>query len=330
MQSKAISLTERDMQRRFDIGQVLGFVQDHSVYFFFAAVIAFFAVTIGDNGFLSVTNFFNIARTTAMISIVAFAMTFVIASGELDLSVGSVCALSALTCGMAIEAGTGWFVAIILALLSGLVIGAVNGFFVTRIRIPSFLVTLGMLQLIRGVDMRVTYTNPVAIADKTFNSLFGSGKLYGIPSLIIWSVVFALIGHVVLKYTTFGRQVLATGGNRVAAEYSGVRTSNVKFCVFMISGVAAALAGLLYSGMMQTARFNYGEGLELSAIAAVILGGTSLFGGKASIIGTFAGALMIGTINNGLIIMGLDVSEQMIVAGAIIILAVAFARKPSH
>ncbi len=330
MQSKAISLTERDMQRRFDIGQVLGFVQDHSVYFFFAAVIAFFAVTIGDNGFLSVTNFFNIARTTAMISIVAFAMTFVIASGELDLSVGSVCALSALTCGMAIEAGTGWFVAVILALLSGLVIGAVNGFFVTRIRIPSFLVTLGMLQLIRGVDMRVTYTNPVAIADKTFNSLFGSGKLYGIPSLIIWSVVFALIGHVVLKYTTFGRQVLATGGNRVAAEYSGVRTSNVKFCVFMISGVAAALAGLLYSGMMQTARFNYGEGLELSAIAAVILGGTSLFGGKASIIGTFAGALMIGTINNGLIIMGLDVSEQMIVAGAIIILAVAFARKPSH
>ncbi len=221
-------------------------------------------------------------------------------------------------------------VAVILALLSGLVIGAVNGFFVTRIRIPSFLVTLGMLQLIRGVDMRVTYTNPVAIADKTFNSLFGSGKLYGIPSLIIWSVVFALIGHVVLKYTTFGRQVLATGGNRVAAEYSGVRTSNVKFCVFMISGVAAALAGLLYSGMMQTARFNYGEGLELSAIAAVILGGTSLFGGKASIIGTFAGALMIGTINNGLIIMGLDVSEQMIVAGAIIILAVAFARKPSH
>lgn len=330
MQSKAISLTERDMQRRFDIGQVLGFVQDHSVYFFFAAIIAFFAVTIGDNGFLSVTNFFNIARTTAMISIVAFAMTFVIASGELDLSVGSVCALSALTCGMAIEAGTGWFVAVILALLSGLVIGAVNGFFVTRIRIPSFLVTLGMLQLIRGVDMRVTYTNPVAIADKTFNSLFGSGKLYGIPSLIIWSVVFALIGHVVLKYTTFGRQVLATGGNRVAAEYSGVRTSNVKFCVFMISGVAAALAGLLYSGMMQTARFNYGEGLELSAIAAVILGGTSLFGGKASIIGTFAGALMIGTINNGLIIMGLDVSEQMIVAGAIIILAVAFARKPSH
>lgn len=330
MQSKAISLTERDMQRRFDIGQVLGFVQDHSVYFFFAAVIAFFAVTIGDNGFLSVTNFFNIARTTAMISIVAFAMTFVIASGELDLSVGSVCALSALTCGMAIEAGTGWFVAVILALLSGLVIGAINGFFVTRIRIPSFLVTLGMLQLIRGVDMRVTYTNPVAIADKTFNSLFGSGKLYGIPSLIIWSVIFALIGHVVLKYTTFGRQVLATGGNRVAAEYSGVRTSNVKFCVFMISGVAAALAGLLYSGMMQTARFNYGEGLELSAIAAVILGGTSLFGGKASIIGTFAGALMIGTINNGLIIMGLDVSEQMIVAGAIIILAVAFARKPSH
>ncbi|TBN40001.1 ABC transporter permease [Paracoccus subflavus] len=312
------------------MGSSLGFIQDYSVYFFFAAVLIFFAVTIGDQGFLTVNNFFNIARTTAMISIVSFAMTFVIASGELDLSVGSVCALSALTCGLAIQGGYDWYVAASFGLLSGLAIGLANGLLVTKIGIPSFLVTLGMMQLIRGVDMRVTYTNPVAIPDPTFNSLFGAGKLFGIPSLIIWSVLLAVVGHVVLRYTTFGRRVLATGGNRLSADYSGINTSRIKLYTFMLSGLAAALAGLLYSGMMQTARYNFGEGMELAAIAAVILGGTSLFGGKASIIGTFAGALMIGTINNGLIIMGLDVSEQMMVAGGIIILAVAFARKPSH
>jgi ribose transport system permease protein len=152
--------------------------------------------------------------------------------------------------------------------------------------------------------------------------------LFGLPSLLIWSVVIAVLGHVVLKYTGFGRAILATGGNRQAAEYSGVKTRRIKFAAFLLSGAAAALAGMLYSGMMQTARFNFGEGAELMAIAAVILGGTSLFGGKGTILGTFAGSLLIGTINNGLIIMGLDVSEQMMVAGGIIILAVAFGKKP--
>ena len=329
MQSKAILSSKQSALPKLTVSSSFGFFQDYIVYIFFAAVIVFFSVTIGDDGFLTVTNMFNIARTTATISIVSFAMTFIIACGELDLSVGSISALSALVCALVMQAGYDWYLAVACALLSGLAVGCLNGFFVTWIRIPSFLVTLGMLQLIRGVDMRVTYTNPVPIPSRTFNSLFGSGKFYGVPSLLIWSVVFALLGHVVLRYTTFGRQILATGGNRLAAEYSGVKTGRIKFYGFLLTGFAAALAGLLYSGMMQTARYNYGEGVELSAIASVILGGTSLFGGRASIIGTFAGALMIGTINNGLIIMGLDVSEQMMVAGAIIILAVAFARKPA-
>lgn len=302
--------------------------RNYIVYIFFVAVLGFFAVTIGDKGFLTVMNLFNIARTTAMITVIAVAMTFVISSGELDLSVGSTAALAALTGALVMQAGFAWPIAVVAAIGSGLVVGSLNGFFVTVIGIPSFLVTLGMMQFVRGFDMRVTYTNPVSIADKTFNALFGSGKLFGIPSLLIWSVVIALIGHVVLKYTGFGREILATGGNRQAAEYSGVKTRRVKFMVFLLSGAAAALAGLLYSGMMQTARFNFGEGAELMAIAAVILGGTSLFGGKGTILGTFAGSLLIGTINNGLIIMGLDVSEQMMVAGGIIILAVAFGKKP--
>jgi ribose transport system permease protein len=302
--------------------------QNYVVYIFFALVLIFFGATIGDKGFLTITNLFNIARTTAMITVIAVAMTFVISAGELDLSVGSTAALAALTGALVMQAGMPWPVAVAAAIAAGLAVGAANGFFVTVINIPSFLVTLGMMQLIRGLDMRITYTNPVAILNKDFNAIFGSGKLFGVPSLLIWSVVIALIGHVVLKYTSFGREILATGGNRLAAEYSGVKTRRVKFTAFLLSGAAAALAGLLYSGMMQTARFNFGEGAELMAIAAVILGGTSLFGGKGTILGTFAGSLLIGTINNGLIIMGLDVSEQMMVAGGIIILAVAFGKKP--
>lgn len=302
--------------------------QNYVVYIFFAIVLAFFAFTIGDKGFLSVTNLFNIARTTAMVTVIAVAMTFVISAGELDLSVGSTTALAALVAALVMQAGFGWPAAVVAAIASGLVVGMMNGFFVTVIGIPSFLVTLGMMQFIRGVDMRITYTNPVSISNQTFNGLFGSGKLFGIPSLVIWSIVIAVLGHIVLKYTGFGRQILATGGNRQSAEYSGIKTRRVKFYAFLLSGAAAALAGMLYSGMMQTARFNFGEGAELMAIAAVILGGTSLFGGKGTILGTFAGSLLIGTINNGLIIMGLDVSEQMMIAGAIIIVAVAFGKKP--
>lgn len=323
MQSKATPSTSRNP------GPPKVQLQNYVVYIFFAVVLTFFAITIGDKGFLSVTNLFNICRTTAMITVIAVAMTFVISAGELDLSVGSIAALSALTCGLVMQAGLPWPLAVLAGLTSGLAVGCLNGFFVTVIGIPSFLVTLGMMQFVRGLDMRVTYTNPIAVSNKTYNMIFGSGSLFGVPSLLIWSLVVAFAGLVVLKYTGFGREILATGGNRMAAEYSGVKTRRIKFAAFLLSGTAAALSGLLYTGMMQTARFNFGEGAELMAIAAVILGGTSLFGGRGTILGTFAGSLLIGTINNGLIIMGLDVSEQMMVAGGIIILAVAFGKKPA-
>ena len=241
----------------------------------------------------------------------------------------STSALAALASALAIEAGYGVVGGVAAGVLCGLAVGAVNGFLVTAVKIPSFLVTLGMLQFIRGLDMRITYTKPVPISNDVFNTVFGFGSIAGVPSLLVWSLGVAILGHVVLQYTPFGREVLATGGNRLAARYSGINTARTKMICFLITGVAAALAGLLYSGMMQTARYSFGTGGELAAIAAVILGGTSLFGGKGTIIGTFVGALLIGTINNGLIIMGLDVSEQDMVAGAIIILAVAFGRKPT-
>ena len=304
--------------------------REYIVFVFFAAVLLFFALTIGDKGFLTVANIFNITRNTSMIVVMAVAMTFVISAGELDLSVGSTAALAALVAALVMQAGYGILGGIAAALACGLLVGLVNGLFVTVVNIPSFLVTLGMMQFIRGLDMRITYTNPVPIANETFNAIFGSGSIGRVPSLFIWSVVVAVIGHVVLRYTPFGRQVLATGGNRLAAQYSGVRTNRIKLYCFLLTGAAAALAGMLYSGMMETARYSFGTGAELAAITAVILGGTSLFGGKGTIVGTFVGALLIGTINNGLIIMGLDVSEQNMVAGAIIILAVAFGKRPGH
>lgn len=304
--------------------------RENIVYICFAVVLVFFALTIGDKGFLTVSNLFNIARTTAMIAVISVAMTFVISSGELDLSVGSTAALAALASAMAMQAGLGFVGGVAAGLLAGLVVGLINGFFVTVIAIPSFLVTLGMMQLIRGVDMRITYTNPVPVRNETFDAIFGPGTIGVVPTLFLWALLIAAVGHFVLRYTPFGRQVLATGGNREAARYSGINTKRTKVICFIITGMGAALAGMLWTGMMGTARYNFGEGAELAAIAAVILGGTNLFGGKGTIIGTFVGALLIGTINNGLIIMGLDVSEQMMVAGAIIVLAVAFGKKPGR
>ena len=303
--------------------------QDYIVYIFFGAVLAFFAVTIGDKGFLTLNNLFNITRSTSMIVVMAVAMTFVISAGELDLSVGSTAALAALVSALTLAAGYGIFAGIAAGLISGLIVGMLNGFFVTVVNIPSFLVTLGMMQFIRGLDMRITYTKPVGIENETFTNLFGAGNVGIVPVLLLWSIAAVVLGHIVLKYTPFGRRILATGGNRASAKYSGINTSRTKLYCFLITGVAAAVAGMLYSGMMQTARYSFGTGGELAAIAAVILGGTSLYGGKGSIIGTAVGALLIGTINNGLIIMGLDVSEQNMVAGAIIILAVAFGRRPA-
>jgi ribose transport system permease protein len=324
MQSKVINETNymktSVSKRRIDW-------RNYIVYIAFIAILVFFGITLGSHGFLLPSNLLNIIRETTMITIMATAMTFVIASGEIDLSVGSTTAFAALLSALAMHAGFGFVGGVVVGLVSGLVVGAINGFLTTKVAIPSFLVTLGMMQLLRGVDMWITHTNPVPILNMTFNNVFGSGSVGPIPSLLIWSIVVLVIGHFTLKKTPFGRQILATGGNRQSAEYSGVNTARIKFTVLLLTSLAAAIAGMLYSGMMQSARYSFGDGDELNAIAAVILGGTSLFGGNGTIIGTVIGSLMIGTINNGLIIMGLDVSQQMVVSGAIIILAVAFGKK---
>jgi ribose transport system permease protein len=301
--------------------------RQYIVYFAFIGVLIYFSITLSDSGFLTTNNILNIVRQTAMISIMGVAMTFVISTAEIDLSVGSIAALSSLTTALALDSGYGISGAIIAGLGTGFIIGFINGWLTTKVLIPSFLVTLGTMGVTKGIAMWLTDTAPVPINNKAFVNIFGSGNLGIIPVLLLWTVVIAVIGHVMLRKTAFGRRTLATGGNQNAARFSGVNVARTKLYVLVGSGVLAGLAGMLYAGRMHSGRYTFGEGDELSVIAAVILGGTSLYGGVGTVVGTVIGSLMIGTINNGLIIMGLDVSQQMIVKGLIIILAVALGRK---
>ncbi|RNE67346.1 ABC transporter permease [Cryobacterium tepidiphilum] len=296
------------------------------IYIGFAVVFLFFAIFLGNQGFLSPVNLVNILRQTATIMVIAVGMTYVIAAAEIDLSVGSIAGLSSVSTAMAISAW-GLVPGIVTGLAVGFVVGAINGSLVSLLGIPSFLVTLGMMGVAVGTAQWITNSAPEPILSDVFNNIFGSGNIGPVPSLVVWAAVFVAIGAIGLSRTKFGRQVLATGGNRTAANFTGINTKRIKFTVLLISGVVASVAGMLYAGRLQSGRFQWGTGDELSAIAAVILGGTSLFGGSGTVIGTMFGALLIGLINNGLVLAGLDSSQQQIVRGAIIILAVALARK---
>ncbi|PHP26468.1 ABC transporter permease [Limimaricola cinnabarinus] len=300
--------------------------RQYIIYIGFAVIFAIFALTLNDKGFLNPNNLLNIVRQTAMIAVMAIAMTFVLSSGEIDLSVGAVAGLASVTAAMAIAAG-GIFFGVAAGLATGIAVGVFNGLLTTRIGIPSFLTTLAMMGIAKGVAMWISGTAAVPIINPGYSWLFGGGSIGIVPVLLLWMLGLGAVGHFVLKRTTFGRRVLATGGGETAARYSGIDTSSVKFRVLVVSSMAAALAGMLYAGRLQSGRFQLGEGDELSVIAAAVLGGTSLFGGYGTVIGTIVGALMIGLINNGLILMGLEFSQQLIARGGIIILAVALSQK---
>ncbi|MDF3017437.1 MAG: inositol transport system permease protein [Thermomicrobiales bacterium] len=197
--------------------------RQYLVYIGFVALFLFFAVTLRDAGFTNPNNLLNIVRQTAIIATMAVAMTFVIAAGQIDLSVGAIAGLSSVTTALTI-ASYGPLAGVLVGLLTGLVVGAVNGLLTTLLVIPSFLVTLGMMGVARGSAMWLTNTAPVPILNQAYNNIFGSGQVGPIPSLLIWIVVVTAIGFVVLRKTPYGRQVLATGGNEQAARFSGVNT----------------------------------------------------------------------------------------------------------
>ncbi|MEG1407996.1 MAG: ABC transporter permease, partial [Ruthenibacterium sp.] len=201
--------------------------------------------------------------------------------------------------------------------------GLFNGIIIAKVRIPAFLVTLGTSTIFSGIARIMTNLEAVPITNNTFNQVFGSGNIGPISSLFIWTIIIMLIGHVIYKKTPLGRAVLAVGGNESAARYSGIQTGRIKVIAMTICAMAASFAGIMYAARMHGARYTLGENDGMSVIAAVVIGGTSFSGGKGTIVGTIIGSIVIGMLNNGLLLMGLTVSEQMIARGIVIIVAVS-------
>ena len=285
------------------------------------ALVVVFAVA--SPVFFSTANFLNIGRQTALVTIIAVGMTFTIVSGEIDLSVGAQLALAGVVASTAMQATGGQLMAgVIAGLLLGAVVGLANGLMTTGLGIPSFLVTLATLGICRGLALLISGGQPVLANNSWFWAAFNNGVYFGIPVPVWWTVLALLVGTYLLHVNAFGRKVYAVGGNRQAARYSGIRVDRVKILAFVLTGVLAGLAGLILTARGQGARPDVGGGIELDVIAAVILGGTSLFGGRGLIVGTLVGSLMIGVINNGLTLLGADSATQSIVKGLIIILAV--------
>jgi ribose transport system permease protein len=292
------------------------------VYLGFVLLFLVFAIVLRDSGFLTVDNQLNILRQTAFVSVMAFGTTFALSAGEIDLSIGQVVALSAMVTAVLLRDANA-LVAVPAGLSIGILVGLINGLLTTRLRVPSFLITLGMAGIIGGLSRWITNLNPVPVLDNSYTYVFGSGDIGPVPTLLVWTLVALVVAHVAYRKTTFGRQVLATGGNRTAARYSGINTTRVRIAALVICSFTAALAGLLYVGRLHSARYTLGDTDLLTVIAAAVIGGTSIAGGRGSIVGALVGSLLMGMLNNGLILMGLSVTEQMIARGLIIIVAVA-------
>jgi ribose transport system permease protein len=292
-------------------------------------IIAIFAILLRHTAYLSLDNFLGIVRQTAVISVMAAATVFVISAGEIDLSIAAVIPLAAYWAALLMP-DHGIFIAALAALSFGAGVGLVNGLITVLLHVPSFVVTLGTMGLLEGLAMIPTNSEAVSVDNSTFNSWFGSGDVGLVPGLAFWVLAVAVVGHVVLAWTPAGKAVLATGASPNAARFSGIRTNAVKVAVMMVSGTAGALGGLLYLGQYHGARYDLGSSDLLTVIAAAIIGGTSLNGGKGSVIGAVVGSLLLGAVNNGLIIEGLNVPEQLMFRGGIIIAAVVLSARAAR
>ncbi|MGF6724249.1 ribose/xylose/arabinose/galactoside ABC-type transport system permease subunit [Paraburkholderia sp. GAS41] len=298
----------------------------YMLYIAFAILLVVFS--FASPWFLSVDNFLNIGRQTALVSIIAIGMTFVIIARQIDLSVGSVLALSGMSAALAMShISDNWILGAIAGIGTGAIVGAINGFVTTRLSIPSFLVTLGSLSAARGLALMVTTTRPEIITNDRFIAIFGEGDIAGVPVPILWTLLAVIGGILLLHYSVFGRQIYAAGGNPTAALYSGINIRRVTTLAFVLTGALAGLAALVLAARSHAARPDVVQGMELDVIASVTLGGCSLFGGRGFILGTLLGSLIIGTLNNGLVLLGVSSSLQLVIKGVIIVAAVAFTRK---
>ncbi len=272
--------------------------------------------------FLSLENLTNIVKQTATISVVAFGMTTVMLAGGIDLSVGSIVAMSSVVAALVMEQGISLVVAVVAALLCGALVGFVNGVVSVRWRIQPFLVTLGTMSVARGLALILSGGKTVYIDNKVFLDVMGRGNVGPVPVLLIWTLVFLALSWALISRSVFGRQVRAVGGNEVAARQSGVRIGQVKIAAFTLSGFLAGFAALMMAGRLSSGLPSVGTGMELDAITAAVLGGTGFAGEGGSMIGTLFGALVLGTITTGLTILGVDPYVQLVAKGVVIVLAI--------
>jgi ribose transport system permease protein len=271
--------------------------------------------------FLTVSNLLNVLDQTAINAIVAVGMTFVIVSGGIDLSVGSVLALSGVVLGQALAAGLPVPVALALGLVVGTACGLTNGLLVTWGRLPPFIATLGMMSVARGLALMLVEGRPVSGFDEGFRML-ATGRVMGIPSAIVVTIAVYVVAHVVLSRTIFGRATYAIGGNEEAARLSGVAVRFHKTGAFALAGFMSALAAVILTARLNSAQPTAGIMYELDAIAAAVIGGVSLTGGEGTVVGALIGALIMGVLRNGLNLLNVSSFVQQVVIGAVIIGAV--------
>jgi ribose transport system permease protein len=289
-------------------------------------IVVCLAMIVTTDAFLSVDNLVNVGRQVSINAIIAVGMTCVILSGGIDLSVGSVMALSGtLTAGLMI-AGVPASLSIPLGLLAGVACGVANGFFVAYAKMPPIIVTLATMGIARGMALIYTGGYPIDGLPDWFE-IFGRGHVLGMQTPILIMLLVFAVAYILLDRTPIGRYIYAIGGNEEATRLSGIRVARYKLLVYAISGFTAAVAGLVLTSRLMSGQPNAGISFELDAIAAVVMGGTSIAGGRGAIIGTLIGALMLGVLNNGLNMMGVSPYLQNIIKGAIILLAIYISRE---
>lgn len=288
-------------------------------------VVIFVALSVISSDFLTISNIFNVLRQISINALIAFGMTFVILTGGIDLSVGAILALSGAIAAGLMAGGMDTFLAVLIGLVAGAFMGAINGFLIYKGKVAPFIATLATMTVFRGLTLVYTEGKPITGLNEDF-AMLGKGFFFGVPMPIIWMLISFVIVYVVLKNTTFGRHVYALGSNEEATLLSGINTGKVKVFVYSISGLLAALSGIILTSRLNSAQPTAGTSYELDAIAAVVLGGTSLSGGKGWIVGTLIGAMIIGVLGNGLNLLNVSSFYQLVVKGGVILLAVLLDR----
>ncbi|MCO7246752.1 ribose ABC transporter permease [Halomonas sp. Mc5H-6] len=289
-------------------------------------IVVFVAMGLINDNFLSGSNLANLVRQSSIIAIIAVGMSLAILTGGIDLSVGPVMALSGTLMAGMMVAGLPPSLAIVLGLLVGAAFGAFNGVFVAFAGMPPIIVTLATMGIARGLGLIYTGGYPISGLPEGF-AFFGRGSVAGIETPILIMIAVYAVGYVLLSHTSTGRYLYAIGGNEEATRLSGIRVSRYKLLVYTLSGTTAAIAGLILTSRLMSGQPNAGVGFELDAIAAVVLGGAAITGGRGMILGTLVGAMLLGVLNNGLNLMGVSPYLQTVIKGLIILLAIYISRK---